>query len=227
MKHPVPFADGIPTLMAGGRPLPSPVFCLFHDQAFKKEVVATLSKHGIGAFAVRNMIGVGPGKQTQATIALSIRRFATVARAAPQAWILADCLLFPSENWLLANPDEAFITADRQILVTGPNGDSDRRDYLTVPGSDLRDVKTRLLYGEKPRLLYARRRVSPFSQAFAHAAANSVNALVRGCEAAGFAKQLWGIFIGCYVCGEWNLHMMFPDHCRVAVEGFRRFLSAT
>jgi hypothetical protein len=217
---------GLPTLMAGRAPLPAPVFCLMHDQALRDEVVGSLYRSGIRAFAVRTMVGVGAGPQTDRSIDRLVTRLANVARMAPDAWLLADCDFFPSETWMLDNPHEGFITADSQILVLGKDGDTDRREYIQVPGPAFEDVAGGTLNGEDARVLYGRRRVSPFSERFAREACRSVRLLQTAAAERGFGKRLCGIFLGCYICGEWNLHMFSPDHGRAAVRGFRRFLRA-
>ena len=215
---------GVPTLMAGRIPLPAPVFCLMHDQAMRENVVTTLHRNGIGAFAVRNTMGVGPGRQTDATIETAVARLACVARAAPGAWLMADCDFFPSDSWMLANPHEGFITADSRILVMGKDGASDRHDHVRVPGPSFADVKGPRLHGEDARLLYERRRVSPFSKAFAGEAVVTFRKLLAALEKQNLTERLWGVFIGCYIYGEWNLYLRAPDHGRAAVRGFQEYL---
>ncbi len=215
---------GVPTLMAGSTPLPAPVFCLLGDQAFRHEVVRALYRHGVTAFAVRNSMGVGDNAQTDATIQTAVARLAAVARAAPKAWLLADCDFFPSEAWMIAHPHEGFITADSRMLVLGRDGASDRRDYIRVPGPSLADVKGGILHGEDARILYGRRRVSPFSESFARGTKGTVRRFLAALEEKGLTDRLWGFFVGCYIYGEWNLFMTSPDQSRAALRGFRRYL---
>lgn len=215
---------GVPTLMAAGKPLPAPIFCLMHEQAMRDAVIATLHRNGIGGFATRNPLGVGDCSQTDATIELAVKRLANVARVAPGAWLMADCDFFPSEKWMIEHPHEGFITADSQILVLAEGGSSGRRDYLQVPGPSIRDVKGRTLDGEDARIIYGRRRVSPFSELFAKEARATMRKFMTAMEAQGLAGRLAGIFVGCYNCGEWNLHMNAPDYGRTAVRSFRRYL---
>lgn len=210
--------------MAAGKPLPAPIFCLMHDQAMRDDVVGTLHRNGIGGFATRNPLGVGDCPQTDATIALAVKRLANVARVAPGAWLMADCDFFPSEKWMIEHPHEGFITADSKILVLAEGGSSDRRDYLQVPGPSIGDVKGRTIDGEDARVIYGRRRVSPFSELFAKEARATMRKFMTAMEAQGLAGRLAGIFVGCYICGEWNLHMNAPDYGRTAVRSFRRYL---
>lgn len=215
---------GVPTLMAGAAPLPAPVFCLMHDQALRENVVATLSRNGIGAFALRNTMAVGPGQQTDAAIETAVARMICVAKAAPGAWLMADCDFYPSDPWMLANPHEGYITADNRILVMGRNGASDRREFVRVPGPSFADVKGGRIKGEDARILYGQRRVSPFSEAFAREAIRTFRKLLAALEKQGLAERLWGVFIGCYVYGEWNMYLRSPDHSRVATRGFQKYL---
>lgn len=215
---------GVPTLMAAGNPLPAPIFCLMHDQAMRDDVVASLYSHGIGAFAVRSSMGVGDCRQTDASIELAVKRLANMARVTPGAWLMADCDFFPSEQWLIEHPHEGFITADRKILVLGQDGRSDRRDYLRVPGPSIKDVKGRALHGEDARIIYGRRRVSPFSELFARETRGTMQKFLAAVQAKGLAGRLAGVFVGCYHLGEWNLGMIAPDHGRTAVRNFRRYL---
>lgn len=215
---------GVPTLMAGQTPLPAPVFCLMWDQAMRTEVVASLHRAGIGAFAVRTMMGVGDCPQTDATIDLAVARMVSVARAAPSAWLMVDCDFFPSEQWMIDNPHEGFITADSRILVLGKDGMSDRREYLQVPGPSIKDVKGSTVHGEDARILYGRRRVSPFSERFAREAQATVGKLLAALREKGLERRLWGVFVGCYIFGEWNLYMTAPDQCRAAVRAVREYL---
>lgn len=224
---PVPEPPAPPVLQADGKPLPAPVFCLMHDQAMRDEVVTALSRNGIGAFAVRGMVGVGDGPQTERSIATMIRRLANVARLAPEAWLMADCDLYPSEAWMLAHPHDGFLTADNQILVLGKDGESDRRAYVTVPGPTPADVPGGRLNDEPVQVPYGRRRVSPFSRRFARQAVRTFRRIETEAERAGFSHRLWGYFLGCYICGEWNLHMTAPDHGQTAVRAFRRYLRDT
>jgi hypothetical protein len=210
--------------MAGDSPLPAPVFCLFYDQVLRDDVVSSLYSNGIGAFAVRNMMGVGDCKQTDECIELAIKRLANVSRLAPEACLMADCLFFPSEEWLLENPDEGFITADNEILVLGKNGASDRRDYVHVPGPSIKDVQTKKINGEDARIPYGRRRVSPFSEKFARQACLTVEKLLSALQKSGISEKVRGVFVGCYIHGEWNLHMRSPDHSLAAVRAFRKYL---
>ena len=226
MRPHVRAVGGIPTLMAGGTPLPAPVFCLHHDQALRDEVIASLYGSGIGAFAVRSRVGVGTCPQAAESIGMAAARIANVAKVAPKARLIADCLLFPSEDWLIKHPDEGFISADQQILVLGRNGETDRREYIRVPGPAVHDVPGGALNGEDAGILYGRRRVSPFSRAFAGEAVRSARELLDALQERGIADRLWGVFLGCYICGEWNLHMFWPDHCRAALTGFRTRLRA-
>lgn len=185
--------NGMPTLMAGTAPLPAPVFCLMHDQALHDNVVASLYRNGIGAFAVRSMMGVGDGRQTDESIERAVARLANVARVAPDAWLMADCDFFPAEPWLIGNPHEGFITADRNILVLGKDGESDRRDYVRMPGPSLADAKGKPLNGEDVRVLYGRRRVSPFSEIFARLTSdNAVVAAMRR-DAAGTTHVVYNL----------------------------------
>jgi hypothetical protein len=215
---------GVPTLMAGKAPLPAPIFCLLHDQAMHSDVVATLYRNGIGVFATRNELGVGNCRQTDATIELAVKRLANVACAAPGAWLMADCDFFPSEHWLIKHPHEGFITADRRILVLGQDGTSERRDYLRVPGPSIKDVRGRTLHGEDARIIYGRRRVSPFSELFARGTCGTMQKFFAAMKAKGLTEHLAGVFVGCYIYGEWNLYMIAPDHGRTAVRSFRRYL---
>jgi len=215
---------GVPTLMAAGKPLPAPIFCLMHDQAMHDDVIATLHQNGIGGFATRNPLGVGDCPQTDATIELAVKRLANVARVAPGAWLMADCDFFPSENWMIEHPHEGFITANSDILVLGEGGSNSRRDYLQVPGPSIRDVKGRTLDGEDARGIYGRRRVSPFSELFAKEARATMRKFMAAMETQALVGRLAGIFVGCYNCGEWNLHMNAPDYGRTAVRSFRRYL---
>lgn len=216
--------NGTPTLMANGAPLPAPVFCLLGDQALRTEVVSTLHCNGIGAFAVRNAMSVGSGQQTKASIATAVARLVNVARAAPGAWLMPDCDVFPSESWMIAHPHEGYITADRRILVLGKDGASDRRETIQVPGPALGDVKGKDFNGEEARILYGRRRVSLFSEAFANEVTATVRTLLAELRDQGLSNRVGGIFIGCYVYGEWNPYLGAPDHSRVALRGFRRYL---
>ena len=86
----------VPTLWAGDRPLAAPVFCLFYDQALRDNVVTTLYRNGIRAFAVRTFIGAGASEQTDESLEVAVRRIANAARRAPEAHLIADCL-FSSE----------------------------------------------------------------------------------------------------------------------------------
>lgn len=215
---------GVPTLMAGRAPLPAPVFCLMHDQALREGVVATLHRNGVGAFAVRCAMAAGPGPQADASIATAVARLSCAAKAAPGAWLLADCDFYPSESWMLANPHEGYLTADSRIMVMSKDGGSERREYVRVPGPALCDVKGGRIGGEDARVLYARRRVSPFSEAFARASAVTFRRLFFELEKKGLAGRLWGVFIGCYVYGEWNMYLRAPDQGRAALRGFRNFL---
>ena len=210
--------------MAGKVPLPAPVFCLLHDQAMRENVVATLHRNGVGAFAVRNTMAAGPGRQTDAAIETAVARLACVAHAAPGAWLMADCDFFPSDPWMLANPHEGFITADNRILVMGKDGASDRREYVRVPGPALNDVKGRRIHGEDARILYGQRRVSPFSEAFAREAVGTFSKLLAALKKKGLTERLWGVFIGCYVYGEWNMYLRAPDQSRAAVRVFQKYL---
>lgn len=215
---------GVPTLMVGDAPLPAPVFCLMHDQAMRDEVISPLYRNGIGAFATRSMMGVGDCAQTDATIELAVKRLANVARVAPEALLMADCDFFPSEQWMIEHPDEGFITADQRILVLGKDGLSDRRDYLRVTGPSIKDVKGRTLHGENAQIIYGRRRVSPFSEIFAQETRNTMQKFLAVLQANGLDRRLAGVFVGCYILGEWNLYITAPDHGRTAVHEFRRYL---
>jgi hypothetical protein len=215
---------GIPTLMANGRPLPAPVFCLMHEQAMQDDVVASLYRNGIGAFATRSMMGVGDCHQTDTTIELAVKRLANVARVAPKALLMADCDFFPSEEWMIGHPEEGFITSDHRILVLGQDGMSDRRDYIQVPGPSIKDVKGRTLHGEDVRSIYGRRRLSPFSELFAQETRNTMQKFLAAMKANGLDRRLVGVFVGCYIFGEWNLYMIAPDHGQVSVQKFRGYL---
>lgn len=219
---------GVPTLMAGPRPLHAPIFCLFYDQALRESVVRPLYMSGIRAFAVRSMVGVGKSAQTDESLRKTVARLEAVARFAPEANLIADCFFFPSEEWMLSHPHEGFYTAGGQILVMGKEslteGKWRRRDYIKVPGPDIASAKGKKIGGEDPRILYGRRRVSPFSKLFASEAAKSVRRLIGGLHKAGLGDKLWGVFLECYICGEWNLGMYSPDHGRAAILGFRSFL---
>ena len=215
---------GVTTLMAGRAPLPAPVFCLLHDQALHGDVVSTLYRNGIGAFAVRNGIAVGPGHEAAAAIEKAVARLSSAAAAAPGAWLMADCDFYPSESWMLAHPREGYLTADSRIMVMGGGGGSERREYVRVPGPALSDARGGRINGEDARILYGRRRVSPFSESFARAAAETFRKLMAALEKKGLVDRLWGVFIGGYVYGEWNMYLRSPDHSPAATQGFRKYL---
>ena len=215
---------GVPTLMAGENPLPSPVFSLCNDASICDDVVGTLSRNGVDAFGTGSSLGVGSCPQTDATIELAVQRQVNVVRVAPGTSLMAHFLFFPAEQWLIEHPHEGFITADRRILVLGPDGESGRRDYVRVPGPSIKDVSGRTLHGEDARILYGRRRVSPFSELFARAARGSIKKFLAAMRAQGVADRLAGISIGCYLNWEWNLYMSAPDHGQRAIQGFRRYL---
>ena len=218
---------GLPTLMAGAAPLPAPIFCLMGDQAQRDEVVTALYRHGVGAFATRNPIAVGHGPATRASIDTLLRHLAHVARLAPRARLVADCGIGPAADWLLAHPHEGYLSADNRILYLpdGPGSSSGR--MMPVPGPAPRDVPAETWHGVPVAQLYGNRRVSPFSMAFAEAAAADLDRLLRQIDAAGLAAQLAGVFLGCYIYGEWNLGIQAPDHSRAALRYFRRFLKRT
>ncbi len=216
--------NGTPTLMSGSAPLPAPVFCLLHDQAKREEVVSRLHRNGVQSFAIRSPMGVGASRQTDRNIAACVERIAAVARAAPDAVLMADCDFFPSEEWMVAHPDEGYITADSRMLVLGQDGAGNPRRYIRIPGPSLKDVPGRKLHGEDARMLYGRRRLSPFSELFAHGVRATVRTLLAAFTKRGLAPRVRGMFIGCYVYGEWNMYLAAPDHSRAAVRGFRRYL---
>ncbi len=220
----VQIIGGVPTLMAGRNPLPSPVFSLGADAAMREDLVNTLRRNGVDAFSTGASLGVGACRQTDATIEVAVRRLASVARLAPGAQLVAHFLFFPAEQWLIEHPHEGFITADSRILVLGPDGQSARRDYIRVPGPSIKDVKGRTLHGEDARILYGRRRVSPFSERFAREARGSIRKFLAAMRAEGIADRLAGISMGCYLNWEWNLHMVAPDHGQRGIQGFRRYL---
>lgn len=225
--NPVAMQGGVPTLMAGRRPLAAPVFDLFYDQALREPVVRDLAAHGVRAFAVRTMLGCGPGPQTEASIDTALRRLRAVRRAAPEADLILDAYLYPAESWMRANPDEGYYTGDGQILVMGPEslveGVAQRRDYLAVPGPALADAAAGLPSGEDPAIVYGRRRVSPFSAAYARAAGQTLRETLARIRADP-GLSLWGIFLESYNHGEWTLGLYFPDHGRAALRGFRGWL---
>ncbi len=216
--------NGTPTLMAGSSPLPAPVFCLLHDQAKREAVVSQLHRNGVNAFAMRSPMGVGLSRQTNDHIETCVERIAAVARAAPKAWLMADCDFFPSEDWMVDHPDDGYITADSRMLVLGQDGTGNPRRYIRVPGPALNDVTGSKLHGEDARTLYGRRRLSPFSELFAGGVRETVRKLLAALKKRGLEHRLCGMFIGCYVCGEWNPYLAAPDHSRAAIRGFRRYL---
>jgi hypothetical protein len=215
---------GLPTLMAGAHPLPAPIFCLMGDQAQRDEVVTALYRNGVNAFATRNPIAVGHGPSTQASLDRLLKHFAHVARLAPRAWLMADCGFGPAPAWLTSHPHEGYLSADNRILYLpdGPGSSSGR--MTPVPGPTPRETKADTWQGVPVAQLYGCRRVSPFSMAFAEAAAADVGRLLDRIAQAGLATQLAGVFIGCYVYGEWNLGIQAPDHSRAALTYFRGFL---
>ncbi len=215
---------GLPTLMAGQAPLPAPIFCLLGDQAQRDDVITSLYRHGVGAFATRNPIAVGHGPSTQASIDTLLQNLIHVARLAPRARMVADCGFGAAANWILTHPHEGYISADNRILYL-PNGQSGSSCRMVqVPGPVQPDATEDTFDGVPVAQLYINRRVSPFSMAFAEAAAEAIASMLSQIDAAELATPLAGVFLGCYVYGEWNLGIQAPDHSRAALRYFRGFL---
>lgn len=210
--------------MAGGLPLPAPIFCLMGDQAQRDAVVTALHQNGVNAFATRNHVEVGHAAATETSIANLLKNFANVARLAPEAKLLADCGFAPSPEWLVAHPHEGYITADNRILFLPDGAGSASGKMMQVPGPTPQDAQAETWQGVAVKTLYGRRRVSPFSMAFAKATDRVVTRLLDAIEQAGLTSHLAGVFIGCYIYGEWNLGIQAPDHSRAALRYFRRFL---
>lgn len=189
-----------------GQELALPVFDLIWDQSDNDNLIKKLHNNGIKTFSGRtNFYFYGSAEEK--SIAEIIKKYSHIATLAPEARLMLSITLKPSHEWRIAHPDDVFISS---------GGEYSKQPHLFEGHAQFTGI-------DDPEW---QRTAEPsvFSKIENSAMASAIGNLLTALKKESYYSRIDGVFIGCYVHGEWAVPHWYPDASNAGKAGFKSFL---